>query len=132
MKKALNLSNSKVDVVLVANDGMASGAIKALDEIQPGYPVIVTGLDADLLACKRIIHGQQSMTVYKPFKKQAEITAQLAMDILLGSSIKYSNSTFNGKINVPTINLESIVVNAANIKSVLVEGGFYTNDQISQ
>lgn len=129
MNKVLLLSGKKIDVVLSANDGMAEGIIKALEENQPGYPVIVTGLDADISACKRIVKGNQTMTVYKPFKKQAEITAVLAMDVVKGKTIpNITGTTFNGVSQVQTITLQSIVVDSANIRTIINDGFVNASD----
>lgn len=130
---ALNLSGKKADVVLCANDGMAGGVIRALQDFQPGYPAIVTGLDADLPACRRIVQGKQSMTIYKPFKKQAEIAGTLAMKIAMHE--KYTDNlskTNNGMVDVPTIQLESVPVDNANIKSTIIADGMYKETDIYQ
>jgi D-xylose transport system substrate-binding protein len=126
ISKVLDLSGEKVDVVLTANDGMAAGVLKALDKSQPGYPVIVTGLDADLAACKSIVNHKQSMTVYKPFKKQAAIAAEMAMDIANSKKITATvQTTFNGQIEVPTVSLQPTSVDESNIKSTVIADGFY-------
>jgi D-xylose transport system substrate-binding protein len=133
MQKVLDLCNEKVDAVLAANDGISAGAIKALSEIQPDYPVITTGLDADLSACKRIMGAQQSMTVYKSFKVQGEMAAELAYKILKGEKISEAkSSTDNGSKQVPSILLVPVGVDQANIKSTIVADGFYTEKQLSE
>ncbi|HEY4786590.1 MAG TPA: substrate-binding domain-containing protein [Bacteroidales bacterium] len=125
MDKVLHLCGEKIDVVLSANDGMAEGVIKALEENQPGYPVIVTGLDADIAACRRIVKGKQTMTVYKPFKKQAEITAELAINVIKNKNIRnISGTTFNGTSNIQTITLQSIVVDSVNIRNTIINDGY--------
>lgn len=126
MCKVLNLSDKKIDVVLTANDGMAGGVIRALNDLQPGYPVIVTGLDADPLACRRIMDGKQSMTVYKSFKNQAEIAAELAMHIAKGESSKNCDEkTFNGSAYVPTISLQPTPVDRSNIAKIITDQGAF-------
>jgi len=131
MNKVLHLAGEKIDVVLSANDGMAEGIIKALDENQPGYPVIVTGLDADISACRRIAKGKQTMTVYKPFKKQAEITAELAMNVINGKNIQnISGTTFNGTSNVQTITLQSIIVDGVNMRNTVISDGYLKESDI--
>ncbi len=131
-RKALELYNETVDVVLSANDGMAGGTIKALSEVQPDYPALVTGLDADINACKRIIAGKQTMTVYKPFKLQGEIAAELAYKIVKGEKItEAQGTTDNGSIMVPSILLKPTPVDADNIKSTIIADGFYSKKQLT-
>ena len=75
-KKIVNAAINKVghdfDAILASNDGTAGGAIQALIEEGLAGKVIVTGQDADLAACQRIVAGTQSMTIYKPLKQLAE------------------------------------------------------------
>lgn len=133
MLRILNLEQKKVDVVLSANDGMAGGVIRATDEIQPGYPVITTGLDADINACKRIMTGKQSMTVYKPFKLQGEMAAELAYKIIKGESItEAKNTTDNGSVQVPSILLVPTAVDQQNIRTTIIADGFYTEQQLTE
>jgi D-xylose transport system substrate-binding protein len=132
-KKALELSVENADVVLSANDGMAGGVIKALEEVQPGYPVITTGLDADINACRRIMAGQQSMTVYKSFKQQGEMAAELAYKIIKGDRITEAKAfTDNGSIEVPSILLTPTGVDQSNIRNTIIADGFYTEQQLME
>ncbi|MDP4227705.1 MAG: substrate-binding domain-containing protein, partial [Bacteroidota bacterium] len=98
----------------------AAGVIKALDEYHiANRSIITTGLDADADACKRIMEGKQSMTVYKPFKKEAQIAAELAIRQARGEDDKKNlQETWNGKVKVPTILLQSVVVDSTNINVV--------------
>lgn len=132
-RKVLDLSNEKIDVVLSANDGMAGGVIKALAQVQPGYPVITTGLDADINACRRIMTGEQTMTVYKPFKLQGEMAAELAFKILKGEKIADAQATTdNGIMQVPSILLKPTGVDADNIKNTIIADGFYSEKQLTE
>lgn len=132
-RKVLELYNEKVDVVLSANDGMAGGVIKALAEVQPDYPALVTGLDADISACKRIMTGKQTMTVYKPFKLQGEMAAELAYKIIKGEKITEAQATTdNGSIQVPSILLKPMAVDAENIRSTIIADGFYSEKQLTE
>ena len=65
-KKIANAAITKFghnfDAILASNDGTAGGAIQALIEEGLAGKIIVTGQDADLAACQRIVHGTQTMT----------------------------------------------------------------------
>ncbi|MDP4210260.1 MAG: substrate-binding domain-containing protein [Bacteroidota bacterium] len=120
----INLSGEKIDAVLASNDGMAGGVIKSLEENKMISSVVTTGLDADLAACRRIINGQQSMTVFKSFKNEAKIAAQLAVKLASGKDVTHCKSgSFNGKLDVPTVFLKPILVDFSNVKSTLSEEG---------
>jgi D-xylose transport system substrate-binding protein len=64
-----------LDAILASNDGTAGGAIQALAEEGLAGKVLVTGQDAELAACQRIIAGTQSMTIYKPLSRLANQAA---------------------------------------------------------
>src|SRR4029077_5143249 len=60
----INKAGHAIDGVLASNDGTAGGFIQALIEEGLAGKVLVTGQDADLAACQRIVGGTQSMTIY--------------------------------------------------------------------
>lgn len=133
LSQVLKLYKEKIDVVLTANDGMAGGAVRALEQYQDSTLAITTGLDADINACKRIMAGKQSMTVYKPFKLQGEMAADLAYRIIKSEKITEAKSfTDNGSIQVPSILLMPTAVDLSNIKSTIIAEGFYTEQQLTE
>jgi D-xylose transport system substrate-binding protein len=121
--------------VYVANDGMASGVIAALKgaRIDPASKP-VTGQDAELAAIQRILTGEQLMTVYQPIKKIAETAAELAVDLVNGkasdASALATAKVNNGKKDVPSVLLDTVVVTKSNIKSTVIADGFLTPAQI--
>ena len=76
MNAAITAHGTKFQGVLAVNDGTAGGAIQALIEEGLSGKVVVTGQDADLAACRRILQGFQSMTVYKPLPLLANCRVQ--------------------------------------------------------
>ncbi len=69
---AITARGPAFDAVLATNDGTAGGAIQALIEEGLAGKVLVTGQDADLAACQRIVRGTQTMSVYKPLARLAD------------------------------------------------------------
>ncbi|MET8009969.1 substrate-binding domain-containing protein [Streptomyces sp. NPDC005271] len=122
-----------IDGVLSANDGLAAGVIAALKaaRIHPLPPV--TGQDAELGAVQRLLSGEQYMSVYKPFKPEADAAAAMAVALGHGESLdgiakeRVGNSTTRA---IPAVLLKPIALNARNIKSTLIKDGMYTIDQI--
>jgi D-xylose transport system substrate-binding protein len=136
MEQAITAAgNDGFDGVYVANDGMASGAIAALKgaKIDPASRP-VTGQDAELAAVQRILLGEQLMTVYQPIKKIAETSAELAVDMVNGKTTEAAaiatGKVDNGKEQVPSVLLDTIVVTKDNIKDTVVAEGFLKADQI--
>ena len=67
------------DGIMCGNDDIATQVVKALSENRLAGQVYVTGQDADLVACQRIVEGTQYMTVYKPIELLAQRAAEMAV-----------------------------------------------------
>ncbi|MGV8876963.1 MAG: substrate-binding domain-containing protein [Rhodoglobus sp.] len=113
--------------VYAANDATAGGAIAALKAggVQPLPPV--TGQDAELTAIQRIVSGDQYMTIYKDFARQAEIAATHAVALISGTALVGQSAETNG---IPTTLLTPVIVTIDNIMQTVVADGFYTVEQI--
>ncbi len=124
-QNALTLAENNIAAIVASNDGLASGAIQALLEQKLEGKVFVSGQDAEQAAIQRIIDGTQSMTIYKPLKKLAYTAAELAFAVAKGEKPNNTNSkTNNGKVEVPSILIESTVVDKNNIKETVIADGF--------
>ena len=69
----------KIDAIVASNDSTAGGAIAALKAEDLSGKVAVSGQDAELAACQRVVEGTQTLTVYKPVRKLAETAAEVAV-----------------------------------------------------
>ena len=136
LKKAeqvLTQTNNKVDAVVASNDGTAGGVIQALEGQNLAGKVLVSGQDAELAACQRIVKGTQTMTVYKPIHLIATKAAQAAVALAKGESIAEATQTVNnGKIDVPSILLTPIQVDKDNLDEVVIKDGFHTREAVYQ
>jgi D-xylose transport system substrate-binding protein len=130
--KAINSTNGKIAAVLASNDGLAGGAIQALSEHHLAGKVPITGQDADLSAVISIAQGTQIMTVYKPVTEEAKRAAEEAVRLAKGQTTTAKRNISNGKMQVPTIMLNPVVVTKDNIKSTVVKDGFQTLRSINQ
>ena len=131
MENALTRTGNKVDAVVVSNDGTAGGAVQALAEQKLAGKVLVTGQDADLAACQRILAGTQTMTIYKPINKLAAKAAEVAMLLARKQPIPdKTQGLANGKKDVPSILLEPIAVDKDNLLSTVVADDFHKLDEI--
>jgi D-xylose transport system substrate-binding protein len=131
MQEVLRLNIDKPNVIISSNDGMAEGAINALTECGLAGSVVVTGQDAELSACKRILAGTQAMTVYKPLKKQGEMAAVVATKLAKGEQIsEVTNKVYNGRSDVPSILLAPIAVDKSNMQSTVIADGFYKESEL--
>jgi D-xylose transport system substrate-binding protein len=125
MNAAITKGGRNLDAVVVSNDGTAGGAIQALIEEGLAGKVLVTGQDADLAACQRILRGTQSMTVYKPLKNLASLAARVAVDVAKGTKPATTATLDNGSKAVPSIFEKIISVDKENLNSTVVADGFH-------
>lgn len=123
-------SGQTVDAIIAANDQLAEGAITALSENRLAGKVFVTGQDAELGACQRIVEGTQGMTVYKPISILAEGSAGIAVKMAQGQDIGYSGSINDGTYNVKYIVYEPTLVTKDNINQTVIKDGFFTKEQV--
>lgn len=124
------LITPEIDGVFCGNDNLATEAVRALSENRMAGSVIVTGQDADLAACQRIVEGTQTMTVYKPVDKLAKAAAEYAVKLALEESIDVSITINDGIWDVPYVKLEPIGVNKDNMDEVIIDGGFQNKEDV--
>ena len=131
LENALTRQGNRVDAVVAANDGLAGGAIQALDEQRLAGKVVVTGQDAELTACQRIVAGAQSMTVYKPIRGLATKAAEIAVAMAKKQPYeKPPRRLNNGFKDVPSFLVEPIAVDRSNLDSTVIADGFHTREQV--
>lgn len=118
------------DGILASNDGTAGGAIQALREEKASAKIIVTGQDADVAACQRIAEGSQSMTIYKPIKDLAPMAAKLAVSLARHKPVVANATVANGQIDVPSVLLKIVTVDAANLQDTVIKDNFTTYDAV--
>jgi len=129
IENALTQNANKIDAIVASNDGTAGGAIQALAAQNLAGKVAVSGQDSDLAAVKRVIKGDQALTVYKPLKLIASEAAKLAVDLVKGTPVKYNTKLDNGFKKVDSVLLTPTVITKANVK-LLVDDKFYTAKQL--
>jgi D-xylose transport system substrate-binding protein len=123
-------TGQSLDAVVAANDGTAFGVIQALAEKGLAGRVPVSGQDAELSACQRIIAGTQTSTVYKPIAAEADQAAAAAVAMAEGQSPAVNSTINNGQMDVPSYFLNPIIVNKSNMMETIVKDGFHTYDEV--
>ena len=114
-----------------ANDGMAGGIAKAMANggVTAGTPL--TGQDAQVDAIQRVLLGQQTMTIYKAIRPEAEAAARMAIDLAVGKAAAGNATVDNGtNAAVPAQILTPEVVTKANIEATVIKDGFWTAAEI--
>lgn len=135
-QQALTASGGTVDGVLAANDDIGNAVIGVLKNTGLNGHVVVTGQDSGTEGLQNIITGQQSMTVFKNVKLEANAAAQLAIVLAQGkdpASAGLTLSPFDDP-KAPSHELQALllpaqVITQANISDV-IDAGALTQAEI--
>lgn len=130
IENALTANKNQIDAIVASNDSTAGGAIQALKAQGLDGKVAISGQDADLAAVQRIVEGTQSMTVYKPIKSIATKSAEVALQLAKGENIQADETVNNGKVDVPFIKLDPIMVDKENVIDTVIKDGFHSYDEV--
>lgn len=124
--------NKKLDAIIASSDALSKGAARALAEHGLEKDVLLSGQDAQTDACRRIVQGTQTMTVYKVIESLAASTAKIAISLAQGEAIPNTLTTVNnGSKMVPAILLSSIVpVGKENIRMTVIADGFLDENEV--
>jgi len=129
-------TTERVDAVLSPYDGISIGIISSLKGVgygSEGKPMpVITGQDAELASVKSIIAGEQTSTIFKDTRELAKKAAEMAEAVLKGEEPEVNDTTTydNGVKVVPSYLLEPVSVDKSNYKEVLIDSGYYTEDQL--
>jgi putative multiple sugar transport system substrate-binding protein len=133
--------DTKLDGVLSPFDGLSRGIITALQNAgygptitSDGKPMpIVTGQDAEIASVKLIEDDVQYSTIFKDTRLLAEQAVNAAEAFLEGEKPEANDTeTYdNGVKVVPSYLLPVETVTKDNVKEVLVDSGYYTEDEVA-
>ncbi|MDA3900369.1 MAG: D-xylose ABC transporter substrate-binding protein [Spirochaetes bacterium] len=130
MENALTKNDNNIDAVIAANDATAGGAVQALSEQGLVGKVPISGQDADIAGCMRIVEGTQSMTVYKSISAIATESAKVAMIMAEGRVVLTNNTVNNNKIDVPSLLLTPVAVTKDNMKEIVIKDGYHKLEDV--
>ncbi|HEX8472532.1 MAG TPA: substrate-binding domain-containing protein [Pyrinomonadaceae bacterium] len=125
---ALTRTGNDIQAIVASNDGTAGGAISALGPL--AGKVLVTGQDAQLDAVQRIVDGRQTMTIYKPIKPLAYSAVESAIKLARREKIDAPDAIDNGKLKVPAILQEPIVVDKNNVMDTIIKDGYHKMEDV--
>ena len=123
---------TKLDAVLCSNDSTAQGVTNSLEANYTGDWPIITGQDCDIVSVKNMIAGKQSMSIFKDTRTLAAQVVKMTGQILSGQTVDVNDTeTYNNnKITVPSYLCEPVFADANNYKEILIDSGYYTEDQL--
>jgi D-xylose transport system substrate-binding protein len=127
--QALTANSGKVDGVLAANDDIANAVIGVLKQNGLAGHVVVTGQDSGTEGLQNIINGQQSMTIFKNVKLEANAAAQLAIALIGGKDPSSAGLTLSdfpdpklASHKIQALLLPAQVITQANVGDVIKAG----------
>jgi len=129
-------ASETVEGVLSPYDGLSLGIIAALQGNGYGgggkdLPV-VTGQDAEVQSVKSILAGEQFSTIFKDTRDLAEVTVDMITAVGSGEEPEVNDTeTYdNGVKVVPSYLLDPVPVEKDDVQTVLVDSGYYTEDDL--
>lgn len=123
---------AECDAIMCGNDNVASQVASSLAVQRLAGKIMVTGQDADLEACQRIVEGTQIMTVYKPVDNLARRAAECAVALAQDEEITGNDigEIDNGGKMVPFVRLEPVKVTIDNMDEVIIDSGFHSKEEV--
>ncbi len=130
VENALTKYKNNIAAILANNDGMALGAIQALEEQKLSGKVFVAGADADLTAVKNLVKDKQSLTILKGIKPLAEAAVTAALQLARKQPLTSDSKKNNGLKDISVINTPVSAVNKENIKAEVIDNGFHSSEDV--
>ena len=118
--------------VLASNDSTALGIVNALAANYTGEYPVITGQDCDIANVPHIVDGTQAMSVFKDTRALASKVVEMVDAIMTGAEAPVNDTeTYdNGTGVIPSYLCEPVAVTADNYVEMLIDSGYYTEDQI--
>jgi putative multiple sugar transport system substrate-binding protein len=129
-------TDKHVDAVLSPYDGLSIGILSSLKGVGYGtadLPMpVVTGQDCEVQSIKSIIAHEQRSSIYKDTRELAKVAASMVDALVAGGKPEINDTkTYNNGVKVvPSYLLNPVPVDISNYKAILIDGGYYTADQL--
>ena len=124
-----------LDIACTAFDCFAYGVKSALQGA--GYTAdnwpLITGQDAELMACKNILDGTQTASIFKNTSLLADKCVTMVEAVMKGAEPEINDTTTydNNVVVVPSYLCTPISVDKNNLQEVVVEeAGYYTAEEL--
>ena len=129
VEDALTRTNKQVDAILANNSGMARGAVQAVSAAGLDK-VFIAGADADAANVNFVCQGKQTIEVLKDIQPLAKTAADVAKQLLDGGRPEAGSSIALAGTSIPVAAVRVEVVTPDTVKSLIVDSGFLTADEL--
>ena len=121
VEEALVKTGNNIQAILAGSDSMAIPAMTALKNAGLLGKVFVSGVDCDLANIQAIAQGFQSVCIWTDFYKMGQYAALAADAAARGIplDLKELSNLPNGNVSVPTVMMETVVVDQPGLCSWL-------------
>ena len=127
-------ADTQLDAVMASNDSTAQGVATALATSYSNdvYPII-TGQDCDIVSTMNMMDGKQAMSVFKDTRDLADKAVEMCKAIIEGAEpeINDTETYDNGTGIIPSYLCSPKVCTIDNIQEILIDSGYYTEDQLA-
>lgn len=142
VREAIIKNGNKVDAILAPNDGIAGACVEVIDELDITGPVVITGMDSQLDAVKRIVAGTQSCTIYMDGRTLANTAIEEAYklangekaaansEIDNGGSVPVRANLINKSMRVPANLISGQLVIKENLDRKLIDSNYFTYEEV--
>lgn len=117
--------------ILAPNDGTARAIADAFAADSDVTSYFVTGQDAEKASVQYVIDDKQSMTVFKDVRTLVSDAISAAVALLENQTPSAKGSYNNGAKDVPAIQSAVVTVDKDNVKSALIDSGYYSASDFS-
>ena len=115
VENALSANGNDIKGVFANNDGMAGGAIAALEQQGMAGSAFVSGQDATTEACRNILEGKLSLSSFTRFDVMGKTAGDLAVALAKGETISAPLEYVAGDVSIPLYPVEDFNVTRDNI-----------------
>ena len=129
VEDALAHNGNRIDAILANNSGMARGAVQAVSAAGLTN-VFIAGADADAANINFVCEGKQTIEVLKDIQPLARTAAEVARDLLNGERPTTSSTILLAGKAVPVVDVRVEVITPETVKSLLVDSGFLTANEL--
>lgn len=131
LTEALLKNDCKIDAIFAHNDILAGVAAEVIKDLGIENHVIITGMDAELAAVRRIVAGTQDATVYMDLRAMAYAVINEAYNL----ATRQKPSTNSLLDNDSNVKIDAYLINGKlvmreNLDKILIESGVYTREQV--
>jgi D-xylose transport system substrate-binding protein len=135
MEQFLTDNNDDVQAVVASNDGMAGGAVAALEAVGLAGQVAVSGQDGDLAALNRVALGTQTVSVWKDARELGKAAGEAAVALAQGTALADIAGVVQfdspGGNSMTSILLTPIAITSDNL-DVVVDAGWISEEELCQ